>query len=120
MRYCLDTNAAIYFLAGRLSEPLPAGEWLISVITELELRSYPFATRDDERRVAEFLSQIPAIDLTPEIKTLAVALRREKQLKLPDAIVAETAQATQAILVTNDNRLAQTSGVRSVVPSLKS
>ncbi len=32
MKYCLDTNAAIYFLAGHLSEPLPAGEWLISVI----------------------------------------------------------------------------------------
>lgn len=35
----LDTNTAIYFLAGRLSEPLPEGERLISVITELELRS---------------------------------------------------------------------------------
>jgi len=120
MRYCLDTNVAIYFLAGRLSKPLPSGEWLISVITELELRSYQFATRDDEQRVAEFLDQIPTIDLSPEIKTLAVALRREKQLKLPDAIVAATAQAMQAILVTNDGRLAQTSGVRSVAPALKS
>ena len=32
MRYCLDTNSAIYFLADRLSEPLPEGEWLISVM----------------------------------------------------------------------------------------
>lgn len=86
IRYCLDTNSAIYFLAGRLSEPLPEGEWLISVITELELRSYSFATPGDERRVAEFIGQIPVVDLTPEIKTLTIAMRREKKLKLPDAI----------------------------------
>lgn len=98
MRYCLDTNTAIYFLAGRLSEPLPQGEWLISVITELELRSYSFSTHGDERRIAEFLEQIPVVDLTPEIKTLAVTMRREKKLKLPDAIIAATSQITQATL----------------------
>lgn len=119
MRYCLDTNTAIYFLAGRLSEPLPEGEWLISVITELELRSYSFATPGDALRVAEFIGQIPVVDLTPEIKKLTIAMRREKKLKLPDAIVAATADAAQAILITNDNQLAQASGVRCVVPSLK-
>ena len=119
MRYCLDTNTAIYFLAGRLSEPLPEGEWLIWVITELEPRSYSFATPGDELRVAEFIGQIPVVDLTPEIKTLTITMRREKQLKLPDAIVAATANAAQAILITNDNQLAQASGVRCMVPSLK-
>ena len=119
MRYCLDTNTAIYFLAGRLAEPLPDGEWLISVITELELRSYAFASASDERKVSEFIGRIPVIDLTPEIKTLTITMRREKQLKLPDAIVAATASAAQAILITNDKRLAQTSGIRCVVPSLK-
>ncbi len=119
MRYCLDTNSAIYFLAGRLSEPLPDGEWLISVITELELRSYSFATPADERKVAEFIGQIPVVDLTPEIKTLTIAMRREKKLKLPDAIVAATADAAQAILITNDSQLAQASGVRCMVPTLK-
>src|SRR3990170_1755776 len=67
MRYCLDTNTAIYFLAGRLSEPLPEGEWLISVITELELRSYSFATPGDERSVVEFIGQILVVDLTREM-----------------------------------------------------
>lgn len=119
MRYCLDTNTAIYFLAGRLSEPLPEGEWLISVITELELRSYSFATPGDERSVVEFIGQILVVDLTPEIKTLTITMRREKQLKLPDAIVAATANAAQAILITNDNQLAQASGLRCMVPSLK-
>lgn len=119
MRYCLDTNAAIYFLAGRLAEPLADGEWLISVITELELRSYPFATAEDERSVAEFIGQIGVVDLTPEVKTAAVSLRRDKRLKLPDAIIAATAHATQATLITHDARLAQASGVPCLAPALK-
>ena len=119
MRYCLDTNTAIYFLAGRLAEPLPDGEWLLSVISELELRSYAFASASDERKVSEFIGRIPVVDLTPEIKTLTISLRREKQLKLPDAIVAATANATQAILITNDKRLAQASGIRCMAPLLK-
>ena len=82
MRYCLDTNTAIYFLAGRLSEHLPEGEWVISVITELELRSYSFATPGDERRVAEFIEQISVVDLTPEIKTLTITMRREKLVEV--------------------------------------
>ncbi|MBI3374248.1 MAG: type II toxin-antitoxin system VapC family toxin [Betaproteobacteria bacterium] len=119
IRYCLDTNTAIYFLSGRLSEPLPEGEWLISVITELELRSYTFATPDDERKVAEFIERIPVVALTPEIKRLAITMRRDKRLKLPDAIIAATSQITQATLVTNDDRLDQALGVSCVVPSLK-
>lgn len=78
MRYCLDTNTAIYFLAGRLAEPLPDGEWLLSVITELELRSYAFASADDERKVSEFIGRIPVVDLTPEIEKLTITMRREK------------------------------------------
>ena len=62
VRYCLDTHTAIYFLAGRLAEPLPEGEWLISVITELELRSYSFATSGDELKVAEFFDCLEAGD----------------------------------------------------------
>ena len=119
MRYCLDTNSAIYFLAGRLAEPLPEGEWLISVITELELRSYSFATPGDELKVTEFIAQIPVVDLSPEIKTLTIAIRREKKVKLPDAIVAATAEAAQAVLITNDSQLAQASGVLCVAPLLK-
>ena len=119
MRYCLDTNTAVYFLAGRLAAPLPDGEWLLSVITELELRSYAFASASDEHKVSEFIWRIPVVDLTPEIKTLTITMRREKQLKLPDAIVAATAHAAQAILITNDKRLVQASGIRCMVPSLK-
>lgn len=34
MKIVLDTNAVLYFLGGRLTEPLPDGDFYISVITE--------------------------------------------------------------------------------------
>ncbi|PHM10709.1 PIN domain nuclease, partial [Nostoc sp. 'Peltigera malacea cyanobiont' DB3992] len=37
----LDTNVVLYFLGGRLVNPLPSGEYFISVITEIELLSDP-------------------------------------------------------------------------------
>ena len=45
VRAILDTNAVIYLQKGWLAEPLPPGEYLISVITEIELLS--FASLDD-------------------------------------------------------------------------
>lgn len=37
----IDTNVVLYFLGGRLVNPLPSGQYFISVITEIELLSYP-------------------------------------------------------------------------------
>lgn len=48
MRAVLDTNAVIYLQNGWLEAPLPPGEYLISVITEIELQS--FAGLDDAQR----------------------------------------------------------------------
>ena len=36
MSIVLDTNAVLYFLAGRLAEPLPQADFYVSVITEIE------------------------------------------------------------------------------------
>ena len=41
MSIVLDTNAVLYFLAGRLVEPIPQADFYVSVITEIELLSYP-------------------------------------------------------------------------------
>lgn len=37
----LDTNIALYYLGGRLTTPLPSGLYHASIITEMELLSYP-------------------------------------------------------------------------------
>jgi predicted nucleic acid-binding protein len=101
----LDTNAALYFLGGRLAEPLPQAEFHVSVITEMELLSYPLLKTEEEAEIHEFLSDVAIIELNREIKLSAIALRRQYRLKLPDAIVAATAQHLKAELFSNDLKL---------------
>lgn len=106
VRFVLDTNVILYFLGGRLAEPLlPASSYAISVISELELLAYPGLVSSEEQRVRAFLADIAVTELTPAIKSHAVDLRKRYSLKLPDAIVAATALALDATLLTNDQRL---------------
>ena len=59
------------------------------------------------------------VELTGDVKTAAIQLRRELGLKLPDAIVAASAMVLDAELLTNDRRLLQVPPVRSRALALK-
>lgn len=102
MNIVLDTNIVLYFLAGRLTQNLPKAEFYVSVITEMELLSYPLLKSDEEAEIHSFFNDVTIVDLNREIKQLAIGLRRQYRLKLPDAIVAATAQHLKAELYTND------------------
>ncbi len=101
----LDTNVALYLLGGKLSAPLPVGDYGVSVITEMELLAWPSLTLEEETRVKAFLQSVVLCELTPVIRQLAVRLRREQRLRLPDAIICATALEQRAELWTNDERL---------------
>ena len=107
----LDTNVALYLLGGGLAQPLPKGSYGVSVVTEMELLSWPSLTATEEKSVREFLSQVVICELTPSIRTRAVQLRREQRLKLPDAIVCATAIDFGVDLWTNDMNLANVPGL---------
>lgn len=101
----LDTNVVLYFLGGRLTNPLPSGQYFVSVITEIELLSYPSLSSDEEVQIRDFLAKIIVVELESSIKDLAITFRKQYRLRLPDAIIAATAQVLNAILFTNDVRL---------------
>lgn len=101
----LDTNTVLYFLAGSLAQALPQADFYVSVITEMELLSYPLLKSDEETEIHDFLSDVTIIDLNRNIKQSAIALRRQYRLKLPDAVVAATAQHLKAELFTNDLKM---------------
>jgi len=105
MSIVLDTNAVLYFLAGRLAEPLPEADFYVSVITEIELLSYPLLKMEDEAEIRSFLNDVTIIDLTEKVKHSAIAFRRQYRLKLPDALIVATAHSLNAELFTNDIKL---------------
>jgi predicted nucleic acid-binding protein len=101
----LDTNIALYYLGGRLTVPLPNGIYYASIITEMELLSYPGLSPTEEQQIRNFLTQLLIIGIDELIKNTAIALRKQHRLKLPDAIISGTFQSLNALLLTNDLKL---------------
>lgn len=115
MSIVLDTNAVLYFLGGRLTRPLPEASFYVSVITEIELLSYPALTVEDETKILDFLNDVTVVDLQFAMKQSAILLRRQYCLKLPDAVIAATALELRAELFTNDIKLSSIQALR-VIP----
>ena len=101
----LDTNTVLYFLAGRLAEPMPSAYFYISVITEIELLSYPLLKIEEEQAINDFLKDVTIVDLNESIKKSAIHFRRHYKLKLPDALIVATAHCLHADLLTHDVKL---------------
>ena len=112
-RCVIDTNIFILRINDRLAELLPRGEIICSVITEMELLSFPKLTSSEETLIRAALSKVSIYGIDQDIKEEAIRLRRQSGLKLPDAIIAATAICHDAILVTNDVELHNTPGLRS-------
>jgi predicted nucleic acid-binding protein len=86
--------------------PSTADQYFISVISEMELLSYPLLEASAQAKIEGFLSEVTVVALGD-----AIRLRREHQIKLPDAIVATTALSLGAPLLTNDIKLRRIPGL---------
>jgi predicted nucleic acid-binding protein len=105
-----DTNSIIFFLQDLL--PSPSKAFLlkelnlrkpqISIITEIELLSWPKISRVEIGNISEFLSNFESIGLTEEIKIVTIQLRKSTGLKIPDAVIAATALTHSIPLLTNN------------------
>ena len=111
-RFVLDTNAVIFLttrgnaIPSDLLNELNEADLFISAITEIELLAKPELSTDEEGKLRAFISdRIPVIDLTGAVKDEAITLRRTVKMKLPDCIVAATAVAMNAVLLTADKKL---------------
>jgi predicted nucleic acid-binding protein len=55
--YLFDTNILIYLLNKRLAEKLPSGRYGYSVITEIELLSFPALTIEEIEIISGYLAE---------------------------------------------------------------
>ncbi len=78
LKKVLDTNAILYLLGGKLAQPLPSAQYFISVISEMELLSYPTLDEAALTQIRSFLSEVVTIELTDEVRELAIRLRRDR------------------------------------------
>jgi predicted nucleic acid-binding protein len=106
----LDSNTIMDLFNGLIplesfKQALSDTEQIVSVITELELLSFPLITEEHETKINAFLAERKIVPLTDEVKHKAVEFRRRTNKKLPDSIVAATAIVSNATLITRDKRL---------------
>ena len=98
IKYLLDTNRVLGLLKATpevveivVSRELLATSCAYSAVTRMELLGYPNITNDEDRLITDRLSKFTYLAITTEIEDLAIALRRTRKVKLPDALVAGTA-----------------------------
>jgi predicted nucleic acid-binding protein len=106
----LDSNAIMDLFNGRIplesfERALADNEQIISVVTELELLSFPRISEEQETKIKLFLAKRKIVPLTEEIKGKTIEFRRETNKKLPDSIIAATSIVSNATLLTSDKEL---------------
>ena len=106
--YLIDTNAIIDYLGNKISSngmqfmntvinAVPN----ISVITKIEVLDFN-TTVDEYQLLASFMDDANVIELSKEVADICIDLRKKYKSKLPDAIIAATALATKATLITRN------------------
>ena len=105
----MDTNAVIELVGGLL--PAPTAEWLevviagnthhVSVVTRIELFSKQLGSAETAT-LEGFVQFTNVIGLEESIIQRTIALRQQRKMKLPDALIAATALVHGLLLVTRN------------------
>ena len=101
-----DTNILIDYLNGveaAAAELVRFPDKAISLITWMELMVG--ASTDDEKHIIKaFLAQFEMLPIYNPVSALAVEIRQQLKMKLPDAIILATARVHNRLLVTRNTK----------------
>lgn len=112
----VDTNIIIYFLSGdkTLTSLLEDKVVHLSLISKMELLSFPSITRQEIDRIENFISQCVIVDLNESISQDAIEIRRKYKLKLPDSIIIASANFLDLPLLSADKALEKIKEVKLI------
>src|SRR5437868_4849706 len=105
MKALFDTNILIDYLQGIVEANKEIEQYKdpqISIITRMEV--LVGASKDDEQAIRAFLSNFTTINLNEEICEIAVAIRKEHKIKIPDVIIWATAKYNNSLLITRNSK----------------
>lgn len=109
-QYLIDTNVVSKYLTGDYSleslkflDPIVDQTINISIITHIELLSWK-TDKNVELVVKDLTRDSNIIDLSPAIVEICISIRRTKNIKTPDALIAATALANNLTLITGNEK----------------
>jgi predicted nucleic acid-binding protein len=102
--FVLDTNIILYLLSGNttIAEIVDGSQCYVSFVTQLELLGYKGISDLEQQIVKNFLADCIIVDINEDIKKNTIALKQKYSIKLPDSIIAATAQFFDIPLLTAD------------------
>lgn len=105
----IDTNIVLYLISGdnTVANFLNDKTVYLSFITELELFGFKELNDDEKNSINSFLADTTIIDINSSIKNLVIELRKSSKIKLPDAIIAASAQFLNMPLMTADAQISK-------------
>ena len=107
--FTLDTNCLIYYFKGEkkivelLQKLISENTALfISIVTKVEILSYPEITAREIEIFNEIMKNIILIDFDDKLSNFVIEIKRKYKLKLPDAVIGATALYTNSTLITRN------------------
>jgi len=99
----VDSNIILYILEGNSSVyPYLDAAYFISVISEIELLGWHKIQPSGIKNIQRILNNCTHIELLPVIKQIAIDIKQQHKIKLPDAIIAATSIYLDMPLLTAD------------------
>jgi len=105
--YLIDTNALIEYIGDLLPKKAHSfisgiidEQFIISVINKIEVLGHNTAGNDIE----DFIELADVIELTGDITSKTIELRKLYKTKLPDAIIAATALVHELTIITRNTK----------------
>ncbi|MCP4154458.1 MAG: type II toxin-antitoxin system VapC family toxin [bacterium] len=108
-RYLVDTNILIYAFGGSIPDSqqerltdIFKHSFDISIITKIEFLGWKKHTEEGFRKAQDFLMHANVLYLDKSVADVAIKIRQNHSIKLPDALIAATALHYNYNLVTRN------------------
>jgi predicted nucleic acid-binding protein len=109
-RFLLDSNVIIDTLNHKLNllaflDNFPDCEIYINFVVEIEVLSKTDMSSQEEAEARALLNSFNWAEIDKSVREMAIQIRRSKDLRLPDAIIAASAISLNATVLSSDPHL---------------
>ena len=110
MRWLLDSNVLIDALAGlphgvrvlQEARKRPEVSVIYSAITRIEVLGFPNLSEQEEAAVRRLLNEFQEVAVSNAVIERTIQIRKLVRIKIPDALIAASADTAQAVVVTRN------------------